>query len=201
MTTQNLSTTDRYDSVITHPAHPALNKATKNRFASRVLELTGVLQTTLETHELLAIFAKEIQLVVPYGGLSYEFPGLHIEVNIGVESTHSCAYQLVVLEDHLGNMKFTRNEPFQEEELESIECLLAGLLYPLRNSLLYQRAVDSATTDPLTGIKNRAAMNDTIKREIGLLNATNPLCPVLFSISITSKESTTHTVTSTVTRH
>jgi diguanylate cyclase (GGDEF)-like protein len=48
--------------------------------------------------------------------------------------------------------------------------MLAGLLYPLRNTLLYQQALQSATTDPLTGVKNRVAMESAMKRELGLAN-------------------------------
>ena len=168
MNTQNQSMADNQDSVITHPAHPAVNRESKHRFAARVLELSGVLQTTLETHELLALFSKEIQRSVPYDGLHYQFPSLHLEVNIGLPATHSCAYQLVIMDERLGDLQFSRNYPFKEEELENIEGLIAGLLYPLRKALLYQRAVDSASIDPLTGVKNRATMNDVIKREIGL---------------------------------
>ena len=64
-----------------------------------------------------------------------------------------------------------------------IENLLAGLLYPLRNTLLYQRAVESATIDPLTGVRNRAAMDSAMKREIGLaLRHKTPLSVILMDI-------------------
>ncbi|MEJ1297930.1 MAG: GGDEF domain-containing protein [Candidatus Sedimenticola sp. (ex Thyasira tokunagai)] len=193
MTTQNPSSAGNLDSVITHPAHPSLNEETKNRFASRVLELTGVLQTTLETHELLAIFAKEIERFVPYDGLNYQFPGLRLDVSIGKQALHSCAYQLVIIDEHLGDLKFSRDFPFEEEELENIEGLIAGLLYPLRNSLLYQRAVDSASTDPLTGVKNRAAMNGAMKREIGLAQRhQSPFSCIILDIDHFKRVNDTH---------
>ncbi|WP_063370480.1 GGDEF domain-containing protein [Sedimenticola thiotaurini] len=169
--------------VTTHPSHPDLNHETQHRLASKVLALSGILQSTLEINELLALFAKEIRQFVQYDGLTYHFPSLKIDIRLGEQPANSCAYELVVAGDHLGDLNFFRNYPFEPSELEIIENLLAGLLYPLRNTLLYQRAVESASIDPLTGVRNRAAMDSTMKREIGLaLRHKTPLSVILMDI-------------------
>lgn len=169
--------------VTPHPSHPDLNQETHYRFASRVLALSGILQSTLEINELLALFAKEIRQFVKYDGLTYRFPSLKIDIKLGNQSAHNCAYELVVAGDHLGDLNFFRNYRFEKSEMEIIENLLAGLLYPLRNTLLYQRAVESASIDPLTGVNNRAAMDCSMKREIGLaLRHQTPLSVILMDI-------------------
>lgn len=136
--------------------------------ASRVLAMTGVLQTTLETNELIALFARELSLFVEFDGIDYHFETLPIAVNLGRRHKHSCSYQLFVSGEELGKLKLYRRQPFKRAELELTENLLSGLLYPLRNALLYYRAVQSALIDPLTGVKNRRTMESAVQREIEL---------------------------------
>jgi len=152
----------------THPSHPRINPESQQRFASKVLALTSVLQTTLETSELINLFAKELSGFVRFDGISYQLPELQIDISVGSLSSNSCRYQLLVSGEALGEMKLFRFYPFEENEMETIENLLSGLLYPLRNALLYHRAVQSALIDPLTGVKNRSTMIDAIQREIKL---------------------------------
>jgi diguanylate cyclase (GGDEF)-like protein len=68
----------------------------------------------------------------------------------------------------LGELVFRRNQRFSEQEQGNIESLLAALLYPMRNTLLYRAATQSALRDPLTGTGNRIAMDQTLQREIEL---------------------------------
>jgi len=183
MPTQSQSIAENLKTVTMHPAHPQVNPESKQRFASKVLALTGVLQTTLEINELMALFAKEIRSLVLYDGLTYHFPALKVSIELGDKAKHCAAYNLGSAGDQLGNLQFFRKHPFDEEELEVIENLMAGLFYPLRNTLLYQRAVESAIIDPLTGVKNRASMDTAVHREIELARRHNtPLSFILLDI-------------------
>jgi diguanylate cyclase (GGDEF)-like protein len=168
MNTQIQSIAEGRKTVARHPAHPQANPNAQQRFASKVLALSGILQTTLETNELVALFAKELASFVYFDGLSYHFPAQLIDIELGVHGKHSCEYQLVVSGEELGELRLYRARPFNNGELETIENLLAGLLYPLRNTLLYQRALKSALIDPLTGVKNRSTMDNALHREIEL---------------------------------
>ena len=152
----------------TQPSHPRINPESQQRFASKVLALTGVLQTTLETSELINLFAKELSGFVRFDGVSYQLPELQISISVGSLTNHSCQYQLLVTGEALGEIKLFRFYPFDENELETVENLISGLLYPLRNALLYHRAVQTAMIDPLTGVKNRSTMDDAMQREIKL---------------------------------
>lgn len=46
--------------------------------------------------------------------------------------------------------------------------LTSQIVYPLRNALLYERAVVAASRDPLTGANNRANLESTLEREVSL---------------------------------
>jgi diguanylate cyclase (GGDEF)-like protein len=74
--------------------------------------------------------------------------------------------------EFLGELTFRRNQRFSEDELGQLESLLASLLFPLRNALLYRAAVQSALRDPLTETGNRIAMQQTLKREVDIARRT-----------------------------
>ena len=154
--------------VATHPANQRINSETQQRFASKVLALAGILQTTLETTELIALFSKELSGFVSFDGIHYQFPSLQIDIDLGKKSPNACEYQMVVSGEELGELKLYRFYEFEDGELEIVENLLAALLYPLRNTLLYHRAVQTSLIDPLTGVKNRSTMENAMHREIEL---------------------------------
>ncbi len=147
------------------------------------LELASILQKTLEPKELVALFARELGKYIPFDGLTYNFQTLNVDIQLGDLTQHKCSYDLMVTDEQLGNINLHREVPFQERELAIAENMLAGLLYPLRNTLLYQHALQSATTDPLTGVKNRTAMETSMKREMGLAKRHNtPLSFILLDL-------------------
>jgi diguanylate cyclase (GGDEF)-like protein len=157
--------------------------AIANDLEPKRLELASVLQKTLEPKELLSLFAVELGKYVPFDGLSYEFQTLGVCIRLGSLSNNRCSYNLKITDEHLGEICLYRETPFKERELAGTENMLAGLLYPLRNTLLYQQALRSASTDPLTGVKNRSAMESAMKRELGLANRQGyPLSLILFDI-------------------
>lgn len=168
MNSQTQRTAGSFNSVATHTINPAGEAAFQQQAASRVLALTGILQTTLEINELMALFAKELMQFVEFDGLGYQFDSLSLRIALGEEARHSCEYRLIVSGEELGKLKLHRRHPFSQDEMETVENLLAALLYPLRNALLYHRAVQSAMIDPLTGVKNRSTMEDSLIRGIEL---------------------------------
>lgn len=52
--------------------------------------------------------------------------------------------------------------------MEQLENLLGQLIFPLRNAVWYQRALQAAKIDTLTGTNNRAAMDEMLDREVDL---------------------------------
>ena len=149
-------------------AMPLPGKEENSDELQKALKLSGILQTTLEVDKLIDIFAHEIIKLVNYQCISYNHQEQEISHVIGQPAEHSCTYRLVVSGESLGELVISRNKKFAKPETTLIETLLCGLVYPLRNALLYQKAVEAAHKDPLTGVNNRASMDEIIDREVNL---------------------------------
>lgn len=130
------------------------------------LELTNKLQSTLELESLIELFVNAIGRTIPHDAASYQTSIGEFFLTFGQQARHRVSYNLKVLEQDLGKIGFSRKTRFTEPEIEQLENLLAILLYPLRNALLYREAIQSAFVDALTGVKNRAAYESNLSREI-----------------------------------
>jgi diguanylate cyclase (GGDEF)-like protein len=153
------------------------------------LELLQVLQGTLNLEELLGLLKRELHTQVPLDGLRYQLADQNIDLQQGHCRDHSANYHLTIEEGHsLGEITFFRARSFQNSELQVLENLLAALLYPLRNSLEYQRVLRLALIDPLTGANNRASMDMALKREVELSRRKQtPLTVILLDIDYFKK--------------
>jgi diguanylate cyclase (GGDEF)-like protein len=140
----------------------------RNRYLARTLQISSILQTTLDVQQIIGLFAREVQVTVPYASMTYTHPLHSIKLVVGEPDTHSCGYRLVVGGTTVGQLTFTRATPFAQREMQELEYLLCAVVYPLLNAFKYKQALDSATKDPLTGLSNRAVMDEAMKREIQL---------------------------------
>ncbi|MEN8180233.1 MAG: GGDEF domain-containing protein [Pseudomonadota bacterium] len=136
--------------------------------AALPLELSHKLQTTLELESMIELFSEGIGHDIPHDGITYQTHTTETPITLGNQAHHSLNYNLKVLEEDLGEIHLFRGRRFSDPEIEQLENLLATLLYPLRNALLYREAVQSAFMDALTGVKNRAAFDSNFSREIEL---------------------------------
>lgn len=132
------------------------------------LKLAGLLQTSLEVESILKYFLDTVQEKVKFGGVEYVNTQLNLSRTFGKAERHSCAYRLRIAGNALGELKFTRNKKFSEDEMEQLENFIYHLVYPLRNAIQYQQAVRAAQIDSLTGINNRAALDKSLEREVEL---------------------------------
>ncbi|PCJ34156.1 MAG: hypothetical protein COA99_14890 [Moraxellaceae bacterium] len=145
------------------------NKSSQLSASSLINRLGTVLQTSIELGEILHIFHEEVSQLIPFDGLAYQHQAYHYEHSIGKTNGHSSSYRLQTPDDFLGELSFHRHSTrFSEPELETLERLMACLIYPLRNGLRYQEAVKSALTDSLTGAGNRICMENVMAREFDL---------------------------------
>ena len=145
----------------------------------RTLKLAGLLQTSLELDNVLQYFIDSVRESIPFGGVEYQFNSLNFEFISGKTERHSCAYRLRIAGEALGEMKFTRNKRFSEQEMEQLENFIYHLVYPLRNAIHYQKAVRAAQMDSLTGIYNRMAMDRALDREVELSHRHDHLLSLL----------------------
>ncbi len=146
-------------------------------------EISMLLQSTLEWNKVLTLFASEARETVNFDSLGYSFPEEQLNFELGVAKHHQVSYRLALGGQPLGELTFTRRQLFSDEQLALIEDMICGLVYPLRNALLYRSALQSAHRDPLTGINNRVAMEEALRREIGLAQRNGtPLSMVVMDI-------------------
>lgn len=132
------------------------------------LHITRALQTTLDVPVLLERFHEQIHQLVQVDGIEYRNPERDISLRFGQRARNTCAYDLQLEGQSLGQVLFRRRRRFTDDQLKALEQLLCSLLYPLRNALLYQDALRAARKDPLTGVWNRAAMDEALQRALCL---------------------------------
>ncbi|MEW8647958.1 MAG: GGDEF domain-containing protein [Candidatus Thiodiazotropha endolucinida] len=132
-----------------------------------VLELSGKLQTTLEVDAVIELFANALQTQFQYDTFNYRSKDGDVDILLGEKAGRNrLEYDLNVLDTALGHIAISRNRRYKKPEIQQIENLLAALLYPLRNALLYRAAIQSAFLDSLTGVKNRSAFDENFSRDI-----------------------------------
>jgi diguanylate cyclase (GGDEF)-like protein len=148
--------------------HGTVVPSAPENLGPRVLELSGILQTTLDITLQLDLFSREIQRYLSIDGLIYTLPNSEQTVEHGREASHRATYELKLEETSLGTVRIHREVPFVEKEIRSLENLLCALVYPLRNALTYKQAVELASRDPLTGVHNRMALDSALDREVDL---------------------------------
>ena len=133
-----------------------------------ITELINKLQKTLILEDLLSSFSEELAFEVQHSGYIFEFKDMGILIRGGTRNNNSCEYTLSIDNTQLGTLTFMRKKRFTDDELINIESLLGALLYPLKNALLYRQAIQSAHTDPLTGVLNRSTLDSVFQKETAL---------------------------------
>ncbi len=134
----------------------------------QTLKLAGLLQTSLEIDSVLNYFLQAAQQLVKFDAAHYSFEEQKLNLKYGKTQRHRCSYRLRLAGEFLGELVFTRRRRFSEQEMEQLENLMSQLIYPLRNAVWYQRALQAAKVVTLTGAHNRAAMNEVLEREVEL---------------------------------
>jgi len=131
-----------------------------------IAKLALKLQQSIELSLLLQTFCEETINMVPCDSVNYVNDDEILNFQTGESKAHHCKYQLVLEGDKLGEIICTRKKPFSIRETNLLERLLSLLIYPLRNSLLYNKAIAQARKDPLTEICNRAAFDEAFDKEL-----------------------------------
>lgn len=135
--------------------------------------LSLVLQMSLDIDELLDTFFHHSRELIHFSGLEYRNDQQKLKKIKGKTAVHSCDYRLHTNDGNLGEITFSSSKRLVESDLAQIESLIGVLIYPLRNALRYQEALQTALTDPLTGTGNRVALDNAMRREVQLVERYN----------------------------
>ncbi len=147
-------------------AKRADNDERQQQLTNAIQNLSLELQQTLVLDKLLHIFCEQVVNLVPCDSVLFTNTDLDITWQNGKTRQHSCLYQLNLDDNILGEVTCTRSSPFSSEDLQIIEWLVAILIYPIKNAILYKSALDASLRDGLTGTANRTAYDETLEREI-----------------------------------
>jgi diguanylate cyclase (GGDEF)-like protein len=151
--------------------------------AAKGIELLQKLQTSLDIEEIISLFSSHILDILPHEGYRFDESEMAISFLEGRQSRHKIAYNLSIEEEKLGTLTFYRNWKFKDKELERLEQVLTQLLYPLRNGLRYQQALEYAYYDRLTGLRNRTSMELEVPRTLETAQRTGtPLSMMMIDI-------------------
>ncbi len=134
----------------------------------RTLKLAGMLHSSLELKTVLEYFLEAAKVKVNFQSAHYQNDELRTELQFNETQKHSCSYNLTIEDQSLGEITFSSKKRFTKTGLKTIENLLCHLVHPLRNSILYQKALKAAHCDALTGLNNRGALDKTLKREVDI---------------------------------
>lgn len=161
----------------------ASNRMSDSLRQALTMRVSTVLQTTLDTAELIGLFAQQAKPAIPFEGLSFINQEFDLSTEIGHASEHTYSYHLVAHNEKLGELRLSRKWELSTEESQIFEYLLCSLVYPLRNALRYHQAVTAAIKDPLTGVYNRANLEESLQREASLSRRYNrPLAMIVLDI-------------------
>lgn len=169
---ENLTTLQPSNLSLADPTqvHLTVDPVAPENLGPRVLELGGILQTTLNIDQLFELFSREMHRNLNLDGIDYLLPEGGERKESGELNTHRTTYDLKINTTGLGTVRLYRTLPFTVNELHSLENLLCALVYPLKNALDYNSAIQMAMHDPLTGVQNRMAFEEALPREGELAN-------------------------------
>ncbi len=146
-------------------------------------DLNRRLQTTLDVSEIIKILHDSMVAMLYVEHTAYHNSASELDIQYGQMARHNCNYSLTIGGETIGRLVFARSKRFSSTDLEQIENLLCLLVYPLRNALMYQQALQMAMKDPLTGTLNRSAMDMMLTKEVELANRHNtPMSLIVLDI-------------------
>jgi len=147
------------------------------------IKLTQGLQRSLDIQTLLEFFSREIAAIVPCDSVGYQNSEHRVAYAYGQVGIHMCKYELTIDDTYMGVLVCTRDKPFGDLDLLTIESLTATLIYPLRNALMYEQAINLAMHDSLTGVGNRKALTRALRRETSISRRQDqPYCVCMIDI-------------------
>jgi diguanylate cyclase (GGDEF)-like protein len=151
----------------------ALDPRTREQVTSskkyiRMLQLSDLLSRNLEIAQIVEVFMGEIAASIGYCGYRFSNDNIEPIIEQGIVDGFNVKYRLKIKNRQLGEITLFKQSTFNNHDLCELEDLLCALIYPIKNALMYQIALESAYRDPLTGLNNRTAMEKFLPREIDL---------------------------------
>ena len=134
------------------------------------IALMEQLQTTLELDSIINKFAMEASKHVEFSGLSFKNEEFSTTLRGSRKGKAAHQFELNVEGEQLGTLFYTLNKPFSMASTKILAQLHQYLVYPLKNALMYKRAMLLAMQDSLTNLGNRRYFDEQLKRAMHQAN-------------------------------
>ena len=165
--------------------------ATSHRIAesNRIIQdkltaLSHTLQLSLETDKILQLFFKQIKQYFRLSKLLYINTEPNINIMLG-SKINTClvnikTYELYYKQEYLGEINFASKQKLPPGKILELKAYIKLLILPLRNSLLYTKAIKETRKDPLTSTGNRLSLVEDLQYHFNLSARYNSPLSVLF---------------------
>jgi diguanylate cyclase (GGDEF)-like protein len=128
------------------------------------LILLEQLQTTLDLDKILNIFSMEAAKFVDFSGLQFKSEHTEIAIRGSRKAKSEKSFELKINNQFIGVLTYQINSPISLTSHKILKELHQYLIYPLKNALSYQQALQLAMQDSLTGLGNRRYFDEQLKR-------------------------------------
>jgi len=130
----------------------------------QTLAFMAQLQTTLDIDLLLKIFSIEAARYVDFSGLYFKGQNLNKALRGSREAKKEHRFELKIGDDFIGTLTYGINSPISLTNSKVLEQLHLCLMYPIKNAIAYNSAIQLAMQDALTGLGNRRYFDEQLKR-------------------------------------
>ena len=140
-----------------------VSQLTSSKELSRSSSLTDVLQTTLDTHQLLSVYAVFVQSRIDLSGLQFVSEDQLLNL-IGDfdQGDYQHAVMLYADQTYLGQLVYSLKRPPSLPQKVHLEQWHRELTFPLHNALKFSQLHRLAVRDHLTGLGNRALLDEVL---------------------------------------
>jgi diguanylate cyclase (GGDEF)-like protein len=133
------------------------------------LQLAIRLHHSLDPQAVLGAFFDELQPRLKLHGISCRFDVDAGAIELGQASDCLVVYSLSSETELAGEVTISRAAVFDATEIAYLEAAVALLRPALRNALRYRAAVAASRLDPITGLGNRAALEESLGKQLHAL--------------------------------
>ncbi len=126
------------------------------------------LQTTLDVHELIGIYAGLAQRQIDFVGLTIHSIDGSFEASYGKAEGNSQVFDIKAADKVVARLAYFFGSRISPTYQSYIKQLHQALAYPLRNALMYSHVKRLATKDALTGLGNRSYFDDYLLQRLAM---------------------------------
>ncbi len=124
----------------------------------------------IEIDNLLQAFVKRLRSAVWFDEIEFRNSDLDVDFHHRDQSAagdvpYKLHFRITDRSTYLGVMEIGRKTQFRSDEVRRISSAVSAFAGPLNNANLYRRACQSAFRDTLTGLRNRAALDEVLSQK------------------------------------